>query len=136
MASQHQYRSGIICAALFAAALAVTHDAQAGGDPAAGREKAKVCRTCHGMDGVGKLPNVPNIGGESDFYLTKQLKAFRKGDRRDEQTTSATSGSTGRENRSFSSWSTSCLSILVNRPSRSTTWPSIITVFTWRAFPR
>ena len=85
MASQHQYRSGIICAALFAAALAATHDAQAGGDPAAGWEKAKVCRTCHGMDGVGKLPNVPNIGGESDFYLTKQLKAFRKGDRRDEQ---------------------------------------------------
>ena len=37
------------------------------------------------MDSVGKLPNVPNIGGESDFYLTKQLKAFRKGDRRDEQ---------------------------------------------------
>ncbi len=85
MVEQHRYHSGIFCAALLAAALAVTNSAQAGGDPAAGREKAKVCRTCHGMDGVGKLPNVPNIGGESDFYLTKQLKAFRKGDRRDEQ---------------------------------------------------
>ncbi|MHA1153299.1 MAG: c-type cytochrome [Alphaproteobacteria bacterium] len=71
--------------ALFAATLAVAGHAHAAGDPAAGREKAKVCRTCHGMDGVGKLPHVPNIGGESDFYLTKQLKAFRKGDRRDEQ---------------------------------------------------
>ncbi len=85
MAGQSQIRSGIFRVALFAAVLGVTHNAQAGGDPAAGREKAKVCRTCHGMDGVGKLPNVPNIGGESDFYLTKQLKAFRKGDRRDEQ---------------------------------------------------
>lgn len=85
MAGQNRIRSGIFCVALFVAVLGVTHSAQAGGDPAAGREKAKVCRTCHGMDGVGKLPNVPNIGGESDFYLTKQLKAFRKGDRRDEQ---------------------------------------------------
>ena len=85
MTGPQKSRSGIFCVALLAAALAVTNSAHAGGDPAAGREKAKVCRTCHGMDGVGKLPNVPNIGGESDFYLTKQLKAFRKGDRRDEQ---------------------------------------------------
>ena len=85
MVGPHQYRPEIFCVAFLAAALAVTNSAQAGGDPAAGREKAKVCRTCHGVDGVGKLPNVPNIGGESDFYLTKQLRAFRKGDRRDEQ---------------------------------------------------
>ena len=85
MAGQNQIRSGIFCVALLAAALAVTHSAQAGGDPAAGREKAKLCRACHGLDGVGKMPNIPNIGGESDFYLTKQLKAFRKGDRHDEQ---------------------------------------------------
>jgi cytochrome c553 len=71
--------------ALLAAVLVATGSAQAAGDPAAGREKAKLCRTCHGIDGVGKMPNVPNIGGETDFYLTKQLKAFRKGDRRDEQ---------------------------------------------------
>ncbi len=85
MVGQNQNRSGIFCVALFAAALTVTHSAKAGGDPAAGREKAKLCRFCHGLDGVGKMPNIPNIGGESDFYLTKQLKAFRKGDRRDEQ---------------------------------------------------
>jgi len=85
MNGRQGYRLAILFAVLAVAALAVTNSAHAGGDPAAGREKAKVCRTCHGMDGVGKLPNVPNIGGESDFYLTKQLKAFRKGDRRDEQ---------------------------------------------------
>ena len=85
MNGRQGYRLANLFAVLAVAALAVTNSAHAGGDPAAGREKAKVCRTCHGMDGVGKLPNVPNIGGESDFYLTKQLKAFRKGDRRDEQ---------------------------------------------------
>ena len=85
MNGRQGYRLTNLFAVLAVAALAVTNSAHAGGDPAAGREKAKVCRTCHGMDGVGKLPNVPNIGGESDFYLTKQLKAFRKGDRRDEQ---------------------------------------------------
>ncbi len=85
MKGRQGYRLANLFTVLAVAALAVTNSAHAGGDPAAGREKAKVCRTCHGMDGVGKLPNVPNIGGESDFYLTKQLKAFRKGDRRDEQ---------------------------------------------------
>ena len=85
MNGRQGYHLANLFAVLAVAALAVTKSAHAGGDPAAGREKAKVCRTCHGMDSVGKLPNVPNIGGESDFYLTKQLKAFRKGDRRDEQ---------------------------------------------------
>jgi cytochrome c553 len=85
MAEQLGYRLGIFCVALLAVALAAAGTAQAAGDRAAGREKAKVCRTCHGMDGIGKLPHVPNIGGETDFYLVKQLKAFRKGDRRDEQ---------------------------------------------------
>ncbi len=85
MNGRQGYDLAILFAVLAVAVLAVTNSANARGDPAAGREKAKVCRTCHGMDGVGKQPNVPNIGGESDFYLTKQLKAFRKGDRRDEQ---------------------------------------------------
>ena len=54
-------------------------------DPAAGREKAQQCQTCHGIDGVGKLPDVPNIGGESDVYLTAQLEHFRSGERKHEQ---------------------------------------------------
>ncbi|MBA1149111.1 cytochrome c [Ectothiorhodospiraceae bacterium WFHF3C12] len=73
-------RGTLIAAACLALALVGT-SAQAG-DPEAGREKAKQCRTCHGIDGVGLRPDVPNIGGESEFYLTKQLKAFRSGERR------------------------------------------------------
>jgi cytochrome c553 len=54
-------------------------------DPAAGREKAMQCQTCHGLDGVGRMPDVPNIAGESEMYLTKQLQDFRSGARRHEQ---------------------------------------------------
>ncbi len=85
MNGRQGYRLANLFAVLAVAVVAAANSVQAGGDPSAGREKAKVCRTCHGMDGIGKLPHVPNIGGETDFYLTKQLKAFRKGDRRDEQ---------------------------------------------------
>lgn len=54
-------------------------------DPLAGKQKALQCAVCHGIDGVAKRPDVPNIGGESGMYLTKQLEAFRSGERRHEQ---------------------------------------------------
>jgi cytochrome c553 len=54
-------------------------------DPAAGRKKAARCQACHGLDGVAKMPNVPHIAGESELYLSKQLKAFRGGERKDPQ---------------------------------------------------
>ncbi|MGH6962253.1 MAG: c-type cytochrome [Dongiaceae bacterium] len=54
-------------------------------DPAAGRDKAKVCRACHGLDGVARLPTAATIAGESELYLAKQLKAFRSGERQDPQ---------------------------------------------------
>jgi cytochrome c553 len=59
--------------------------AGATGDVSAGKDKAQQCAVCHGLDGVATRPDAPNIGGESDLYLTKQLKAFRSGERRHEQ---------------------------------------------------
>lgn len=73
------------CLAAAVLSTAVPADPAVAGDAAAGREKAQQCLTCHGLDGVAKMPDAPNIGGESEFYLTKQLKAFRSGDRRHEQ---------------------------------------------------
>lgn len=70
--------------ALALAALAAASPAAAG-DPAAGRRKAAMCQTCHGIDGVGKMPDVPNIGGESAGYLVRQLEQFKSGERRHEQ---------------------------------------------------
>ena len=55
------------------------------GDAAAGRDKTKVCRTCHGIDGVARIPTAATIAGESEIYLTKQLEAFRDGERKDPQ---------------------------------------------------
>jgi len=66
---------------LFAAAL--PHTAFAA-DAAAGRMKAAACRTCHGIDGIAKIPIAPHIAGESEIYLQTQLKAFRSGKREHE----------------------------------------------------
>ena len=79
---RHSVFTSIAC---LAGALVIAIGTAEAADPAAGRSKAKVCQTCHGIDGVAKMPNVPNIGGESDIYLIKQLKAFRSGERQDPQ---------------------------------------------------
>jgi len=60
--------------------LAGAGGAQAG-DAAVGRQKAQMCQTCHGIDGVAKIPSAPHIAGESEVYLVTQLKAFRSGQR-------------------------------------------------------
>lgn len=53
-------------------------------DAAAGRQKAGACRTCHGIDGIAKIPIAPHIAGENQIYLETQLKAFRSGKREHE----------------------------------------------------
>ena len=78
---QHRYRLPYLFVLLAVAALAAANSAQAGGDPAAGREKAKVCRTCHGMDGLSRVPDAPHIAGQIDFYLHEQLVRYRSGKR-------------------------------------------------------
>ena len=77
-------RAAVSCLLGLALAIGAT-DVALGADPAAGCEKARQCQTCHGMDGVGRMPDVPNIAGESELYLTKQLQDFRSGERRHEQ---------------------------------------------------
>jgi cytochrome c553 len=55
-------------------------------DPALGKAKVQaVCTVCHGVDGIGKNPDVPNLAGESAQYIQKQLKAFRSGARQHDQ---------------------------------------------------
>lgn len=73
--------------ALFACALVVGGVFPAGalaGDPDAGRSVAGMCRTCHGLDGVARIPIAPHIGGEPEGYLAAQLTAFRDGTREHE----------------------------------------------------
>ena len=70
------------CAVFLTSALAAASSASAlAADAAAGKEKARACRTCHGIDGIAKIPIAPHIAGESEIYLQTQLKAFRSGKR-------------------------------------------------------
>ena len=57
------------------------------GDIEAGKKKARQCRTCHGLDGIAKIPIAPHLAGESAVYLETQLKAFRFGHREHEMMT-------------------------------------------------
>ena len=58
--------------------------AQASGDPVAGRKKALQCQTCHGMDGLSKLPEAPNLAGQVEAYLVKALADYKSGDRKND----------------------------------------------------
>jgi cytochrome c553 len=71
---------------LLLAAMIVTigDAAQAAGDVKAGRQKALACQTCHGLDGKSKLPEAPNLAGQTEIYLVKALKDFRTGARKND----------------------------------------------------
>jgi cytochrome c553 len=51
------------------------------GDAAAGQTKVAVCSACHGMDGKGILPLYPNIGGQGEAYMYKQILDIKEGRR-------------------------------------------------------
>jgi cytochrome c553 len=53
------------------------------GDAAAGKAKSGTCAGCHGTAGISKNPMWPNLAGQQQGYLVKQLKAFRDGSRTD-----------------------------------------------------
>jgi len=42
-----------------------------------GRAKAAACAGCHGQNGMGLSGEYPNLAGQKEPYLIKQLKAFR-----------------------------------------------------------
>ncbi|GAW95116.1 cytochrome c [Colwellia marinimaniae] len=52
-------------------------------DANAGKEKAAVCSACHGPTGVSASPIFPNLAGQNDAYIIKQLKDFKSGARTD-----------------------------------------------------
>jgi len=52
-------------------------------DAAAGKAKSAVCAACHGATGHSASPIWPNLAGQQEMYLAKQIKAFRDGTRKD-----------------------------------------------------
>jgi cytochrome c553 len=72
----------IVCAC--AVVVAGVSAAVADGDAKAGRRKALQCQTCHGLDGQAKLPDAPNLAGQTEIYLVKALKDYRGGARKND----------------------------------------------------
>ncbi len=54
-----------------------------GADPEAGKAASATCTACHGANGVSNNPLWPNLAGQKDQYLIKQMKAFKSGERKD-----------------------------------------------------
>lgn len=71
--------TSVICAAIL---MAMSGGATAG-DAEAGKVKAASCAGCHGPEGMSSNPMWPNLAGQKEGYLVKQLKAFRDGTRDD-----------------------------------------------------
>lgn len=111
-------RPGLIAAALFGAAVAAAAPAHQGmtpaepeaghdwppGDPQAGRRLAGQCRTCHGLDGIARIPIAPNIGGEHAAYIAAQLDAFRSGAREHEMMSIVARGLTDQQIADLAAW--------------------------------
>lgn len=60
--------------------------AQADGDIKAGVQKIRTlqCQSCHGKDGISKLPGAPNLAGQAQDYMIASLNAYRSGERKNE----------------------------------------------------
>ncbi|NMP16970.1 MULTISPECIES: c-type cytochrome [unclassified Thalassotalea] len=52
-------------------------------DVEAGKAKAAVCAACHGAEGISAVPMYPNLAGQKEAYIAKQLKDFKSGTRKD-----------------------------------------------------
>lgn len=63
--------------------LAASANVALAGDAAAGKAKAASCNACHGANGISAVPTYPNLAGQKEAYLLKQMKAFKDGSRKD-----------------------------------------------------
>jgi len=53
------------------------------GNADAGKTKAAMCGACHGATGISPSPTYPNLAGQKDAYIAKQLADFKSGARTD-----------------------------------------------------
>ena len=52
------------------------------GNPDAGKEKTRVCATCHGADGNSQAADFPRLAGQYPDYLVQAMKAYKSGERK------------------------------------------------------
>ncbi len=72
-----------ILTVLSAIALSTAASVSVAADAAAGKAKAASCAGCHGAAGISAVPTYPNLAGQKDAYLVKQMKAFKDNSRKD-----------------------------------------------------
>lgn len=65
-------------------ALATTAGIAQAADAAKGKAKAATCAGCHGAKGVSNSPLWPNLAGQKEAYILKQLKDFKSGARKND----------------------------------------------------
>jgi cytochrome c553 len=58
----------------------------------AAQNKLELCASCHGKDGVSRLPNTPSLAGQPDQYLQWQLVYFRADARKSDQMSGVAAG--------------------------------------------
>ena len=49
------------------------------------RRRQRPCQVCHGLDGIAKLPDAPNLAGQKEIYLVRSLTAYKTGERQNPQ---------------------------------------------------
>ena len=74
----------VVCLFTSGFLLGASGGVRAAGDVKAGRAKALMCQTCHGIDGLSKVPDSPNIAGQTEPYIVAQLQAFKAGARKND----------------------------------------------------
>lgn len=79
-------RLASLCAATAAIALGYAGALSAAeGDPAAGKEKTRMCAGCHGIGGYKTafpvVYSVPKLGGQHAGYIVKALQAYKSSER-------------------------------------------------------
>ncbi len=78
---KYKVQSGLV---LTAWAVAASLQPAFAGDIAAGKARAAMCATCHGLLGISQLPNAPHLAGQPEIYTAEQLKQYRNGKRANE----------------------------------------------------
>ena len=43
-----------------------------------------MCQACHGLDGLSKTPDAPNIAAQIEPYIVLQLQAYKSGERKND----------------------------------------------------
>jgi cytochrome c553 len=66
--------------------------------------RAVTCSACHGGNGMQTAPAVPRLAGQNAIYLSRQLRAYRDGERKDPVMSSLAQALSDEEIDSLSAW--------------------------------